>query len=95
MRRPQRSPLIQDRVPPDRDADDVLLRRRFLLVTGRARCIAVAAVGRSRRCRGTEQITADTHVVVDHAFPREDNVLRAVQLGPSGDFVAGFGGDVG
>jgi hypothetical protein len=43
------------------------------------------------RCFGgrwTNEITEDHHVVLDYAFPGEDNVSRAQDACAAGDFVA-------
>jgi U1 small nuclear ribonucleoprotein len=50
--------------------------------------------GGGGRARG-EEVAADADVGADDGAPAEDEVLRAVQLGAAGDFVAGVGGDEG
>lgn len=41
-----------------------------------------------------DQVAADADVGADHGAAAEDDVLRAVQLGAPGDFVARVGGYV-
>ena len=50
--------------------------------------IVAGGIGARGRWQRAHQIPADAHVCLDDGAPAEDDVLRAVDLGPPRDFVA-------
>ena len=95
---PQHAARRDETVPSDGHGD----RRRGVVTVAVAVAVAVVIVGgffggSGARCgwlAATDQIPADAHRRLDHGASAQNDVLRAVELRPSCDFVARVGLDV-
>ena len=90
VRWPQHRSRAQKRVSPDRYGGAV----GWGCGGGRFAVGVVGGGGRWVRGRARAQVPAYADQGLDHGAPAEEYVLRAVELGLAGYFVAGFGFEV-